>query len=480
MDTTMKNHPIPQILFALAICLTLNTACSDIVAPTLDSNDTDFTDTDTDTNTDPQLQIPSINVTEEPDAETYYKKASFKFSCDPGDSNDTCVLTCAIDGREISPCESPLEFTTLNPGKHELVITATNQNNRLSKSHSLKWSIVPPKWAELSAGAQHTCGILTDNTLWCWGNHLFGRTGVNPDTESTNVPMKVSGSWKSVSAGDQHTCAITTDNELFCWGFGGDGRLGNGTNQSASEPFPVTIKNTNSTNWLTVSAGIVHTCAITIGGDAYCWGSNVDGSIGVTGNDNDNYTTPQRVGNSSSWTAIAAGGRHTCGIQKNLAVNTLYCWGLYTGDNIWNQAHATPALLSVYKDSGIVSAGHAHTCVIDNRVLSKELVCFGSNNFNQLGDLDSVNAGKNWTTVSAGTQHTCAIKENKLFCWGNSMDTFRPPNGLAFHQVTVGYNHTCIIDSNQHAYCQGDGTYGQTGNGSNDPSDALKPVKWTN
>ena len=76
-------------------------------------------------------------------------------------------------------------------------------------------------WKVLSAGGTHTCGIRTDTTLWCWGNNDFGAVG-NGGTVTQSAPVVVSGTsttWKAVAASDGgHTCGIRTNDTLWCWG----------------------------------------------------------------------------------------------------------------------------------------------------------------------------------------------------------------------------------------------------------------------
>ena len=93
-----------------------------------------------------------------------------------------------------------------------------------------------------------------------------------------------------LSAGGEHTCGITTAGEAWCWGFNYSGQLGNGTEQSSTEPVPVS----GSFEFSVVSAGRDHTCGVTLSAVAYCWGKNLEGQLGNGGGPASNV--PVRVG----------------------------------------------------------------------------------------------------------------------------------------------------------------------------------------
>ena len=90
----------------------------------------------------------------------------------------------------------------------------------------------------VSVGISHTCAILNDGSLRCWGSGANGRLGYG-DTqnrgdgggEMDNLPSVDLGSGRSakfIAAGEYHTCAILDDGSVKCWGYGANGRLGYG------------------------------------------------------------------------------------------------------------------------------------------------------------------------------------------------------------------------------------------------------------
>jgi alpha-tubulin suppressor-like RCC1 family protein len=178
---------------------------------------------------------------------------------------------------------------------------------------------------QLSLGANHTCARALDNNIYCWGYNYYGQLGnaaIIPNGPSSTTPVVVSGgyTWTSVSAGNIHTCGIrvvhASSNPVMCWGYNGSGQLGNGNNTAFSTPQEV-----SNLNWVAVTAGPDHSCAILSGGSAYCWGYNGYGQLG-----DDSFTTintPVQVNGTNVFVALDAGYYHTCG----RTASAVLCWG---------------------------------------------------------------------------------------------------------------------------------------------------------
>ena len=145
------------------------------------------------------------------------------------------------------------------------------------------------KFTQLTAGVAHTCGITTSGEAYCWGTGTFGRLGTGSET-SVDVPTRVntSVSFTSISAGSFHTCAVTVDESAYCWGRNFFAELGDsmsydpsGTATDLIETSPVRV--TSEIGFQSISAsGIGHfTCALSVGGAAFCWGRNSSGELGM-------------------------------------------------------------------------------------------------------------------------------------------------------------------------------------------------------
>ena len=101
----------------------------------------------------------------------------------------------------------------------------------------------PVQAGYLDAGIQHSCAILADRTLRCWGKGLAGRLGYGSDANILSAaaapPVDLGGgrTARAMAAGDFHTCAILDDRSVKCWGFGANGRLGLGHTANVSLPL---------------------------------------------------------------------------------------------------------------------------------------------------------------------------------------------------------------------------------------------------
>ncbi|WP_155123548.1 MULTISPECIES: chromosome condensation regulator RCC1 [unclassified Actinoplanes] len=237
----------------------------------------------------------------------------------------------------------------------------TGQNNTATQTVPVQVSQAPAtSWsAILSAGDNHTCAIKTDNTLWCWGNNSAGQLGMAAgDTTNRLVPVKIgSATWSAVAAGAQQTCGIQTDGSLWCWGSGANGRLGQGDTTGYQAPKQVGTL----TTWSRVTAGGGHVCAIQTDGTLWCWGLNSSGQLGVAVGDTTDRPSVTRVGTATSWKSISAGQGHTCGTQT---LRTVWCWGqngygqLGLGDTI---NRTVPTQLAGIKRRPITSGSAANT-----------------------------------------------------------------------------------------------------------------------
>jgi alpha-tubulin suppressor-like RCC1 family protein len=129
-------------------------------------------------------------------------------------------------------------------------------------------------FTSLSAGREFACGVATGGAVYCWGDESVGELG-NGSTAYTysSVPVLVSGGLRfaSVSAGAGRACALTPAGAAYCWGSAADvGALGDGASGDSNVPVPVT----GGLSFQSISPGMYHTCAVTVGGAAYCWGDN--------------------------------------------------------------------------------------------------------------------------------------------------------------------------------------------------------------
>ena len=295
-------------------------------------------------------------------------------------------------------------------------------------------------WKQVSSGGTHTAAIKTDGTLWTWGNGNSGRLGNAVTTGNISTPVTVFGggiNWKQVSAGDTHTAAIKTDGTLWIWGFGDSGRLGNGVT-AGTRSTPVTTF-AGGNNWKQVSAGNAHMAAIKTDGTLWTWGFGSSGQLGNA--QTTNRSTPVTTfAGGNNWKQVSAGNVYTAAIKTD---GTLWTWGNggsgRLGTNIVTTNRSTPiTTFAGGTNWKQVSAGADHTAAIKT---DGTLWTWGSGGSGQLGRLaigsnrvtpvTTFAGGNNWAdtattepedlyTLNAGDRHTAAIKtDGTLWTWGN-------------------------------------------------------------
>src|SRR5690606_37182621 len=127
---------------------------------------------------------------------------------------------------------------------------------------------------DVAPGAAHTCVLLDDGTIECWGNNTVSELG-DGTMASRLEPARVLGvsDATAIASFFTHTCAVLRSGELRCWGENGYGQLGEGDN--APRLAPVTV--IDITNGFQVSTGLSHTCVRLATGDVACWGANAQG-----------------------------------------------------------------------------------------------------------------------------------------------------------------------------------------------------------
>ena len=421
---------------------------------------------------------------------------------------------------------------SLLPGTHKFYATILHGSNMSSCSNVSDFEYVFYK--PIAKGAFHTCFLFPDGRVKCWGYNLFGQLGLG-DTNSRGDNEREMGSEldyvnlgsgrtaKAIAAGNSHTCAILDNDEVKCWGTNSHGQLGLGNKVSATSPGSSTVNLGNDRTVKALSLGNDHACAVLDNDKIKCWGRNSHGQLGL-GDTKDRGGATSEMGGALPYVdignytakAVSAGDSYTCVILNNDQVK---CWGLNSSGQLGlghdrgvNQPQSQSISLGANRSARNIATGRHHTCVIlDNGSLK----CWGRNDSGQLGLETGTNStsppnnpvdlgtGRIVKVLSTGFVHTCVVLDNdELKCFGNNKsgqlglgDTNNlgdevgemggalpavslgsDANNLTYTAkvISVGGNaiHTCALlvtsstdTSAKLVKCWGDNNYGQLGQG---------------
>ncbi|MBT5617984.1 MAG: hypothetical protein HOJ71_02815, partial [Euryarchaeota archaeon] len=343
--------------------------------------------------------------------------------------------------------------------------------------------------ATIAIGGEHMCVITDQKSVMCWGNGASGQLG-NNDTTSHVSPVLVEGfgpgrTATALSAGFAHTCALLDNGSVTCWGKGTSGQLGDDLSQDS--PLPATITALPSGHKaITIASGYDHTCAILDDGSVACWG---EGSSGQLGNgaliDSSTPQTTQSLGFNSSAKSISLGRYHSCAITDN---GTTVCWGQGSQGQLGNGAtseEASPVTTAPFpfnQKAVALASGEEHTCAL---MSTGSVACWGNGANGRLGNGASSSAstpeltepfggGRTAVAISSQHQHTCALlNDGNVSCWGSDEDG-RAGTGDALSEhniptdtaglgagrtslsIAAGFSSTCAILDDLSTVCWGD------------------------
>lgn len=349
--------------------------------------------------------------------------------------------------------------------------------------------------AELSLGGPDVntsvCARLNDKTITCWGSDSQGQLGDGNLKEITN-PVKVSllsSNAVGLGTGIDHSCALLSDKSIECWGDNWFGQLGAGLPMGIENlVYDKPQKILGISNAEKITLGSYHTCALLEDTTVKCWGFNDYGQLGIGNTDDQN--TPQTV--LAGAVDIAAGEAHTCAVMLD---GSMKCWGIQDYGTLGNGMTSSQALLptdATLFGNGIhkIALGYDHTCVLYGDATVK---CVGGNDLWQLGDGTDIDSSTPVNTdlgaaaldITSFRDHSCALMVDKTVkCWGynqtgalgigNSTDqsTAQTAVGLnSVKQVSTGKDFSCAVFDNGKAKCWGSNEYHQVSAGSNAQED---------
>lgn len=264
---------------------------------------------------------------------------------------------------------------------------------------------------------------------------------IKPKPCVTTPPPDFRGPYKFVAVGRQHTCALTKDDEIRCWGDNFAGQLGTSTTTtcvfSSCSPVPVAVvcPANEICKFRSLAAGGDHTCAVDKNGKAWCWGE--DGPA----------TGPSSLGALPNYTHRPIPAATLGGVKADLVA---------------------------------IDTNFGHTCALS---AAQDVFCWGDNSTGQIGwptnqfiftlQAIMVNSGNKYKAVTTGMGHTCAIQVNGLLdCWGDNSQFQLTGNtnpakfitvnskiplltGKTVTRVAAGSTSTCAENSDNNTICWG-------------------------
>jgi len=354
--------------------------------------------------------------------------------------------------------------------------------------------------ATIAAGGEHTCAVLVNSTVKCWGVNGAGELGYGDTLERDAPPgesVDIGGAAVQVATGTyDHTCVLLSTGDVECWGDNSRGQLGYGNAEAVGQlDIPTHQPVALGQHAKQVIAGTDDSCALLSDGSVKCWGNNNYGQLGYGDTTQRDAPPIESITLGTSATQISGAYDHTCALLSDHSVK---CWGfndggeLGYGDTVQRDAPAVESI-ALGGPALQISAGYQHTCAL---LVEGIVKCWGNNNDGELGygDLvqreapavEGVPLGGLATQVSAGYEDTCALlADGSVNCWGDNNYgqlgygdiNFRsaPPSesialGQSATEITAGENYTCALLADSTVKCWGSNEYGELGDGTTESS----------
>ena len=341
-------------------------------------------------------------------------------------------------------------------------------------------------------GEDHSCALFTNGSVKCWGessvlglgysssNGGFGDGYLETGDTLPFMQFPTGRTATMLEAGKSHTCAVMDNNDLICWGDNSKGQLGLGDTDKRGDSageigtnFAVTSVPTGRTVD-SLALGWDHTCAIWDDASVSCWGGNDNGQLGLDSTTDIGDGASEMGDNLGfatlpySATQITAGDGFTCAVLQEATTKGVYCWGLNdygqlgvestttVGDGVGTSMSSITETDLSATDFVALDAGEDHVCAIIVYSSSyKPVKCWGNGADGRLG---------------YGSQDSRGTGPGSTNGMGSNLGYVRLTSSSAHYAYTatdieVGVGTSCVIMSNNDVICWGDNGIGQLGYG---------------
>ncbi len=343
---------------------------------------------------------------------------------------------------------------------------------------------------DVGLGRWHACVVEHDGTVWCAGDNGGQQIGSG---SSSSAFVQISdatgpiGDAVAVAAGDAHSCAIRAGGTVWCWGTGGDGQLGNNSNNSSATAVQVVTSGGQPlANVVEIAAADRFVCARDMAGAVWCWGKNSDGQLGDGTLNGRSTAATAQVANATS---IGAGHSHACALDS---ASHVWCWGRNSYGEVGNNSNSDQATPQQVATAAALAVGGFHTCAL---LADSSIECWGANFRRWLGTSTTRNNGSLTPTpvlaADKGSAYTgaiaaaagavsCAITStNHVDCWGDDVHGQTGNGGAAFPSpvltgkselstidtLVAHYAHVCAHHTDGRIVCWGMNSHGELGTG---------------
>ncbi|MEA2090747.1 MAG: hypothetical protein U9O83_00080, partial [Campylobacterota bacterium] len=281
----------------------------------------------------------------------------------------------------------------------------------------------------IAAGGSHSLALLSDGSVWAWGDNDFGQLGNDTKVDSP-TPVQAIGltNVQTIAAGEHHSLALLSDGSVWIWGDNSYEQLQqlDPVYKGGYSSIPVKSYTLHS-GIIAIAAGDNHTLALDSNGAVWAWGENDYGQLGSTSTDSD-HNFPIQVVVPGIVEAIAAGANHSLALRND---NTVWAWGSNWSGQLGNETNIDSVRpVQVMENVKAVSTVENHSLALDK---NGTVWTWGNNISGQLADGSRISRNKpievsgleNVQAVAAGKHHSLALKSDcgtagTVWAWGGN------------------------------------------------------------